>query len=80
LPGFSAQISALRSLRESASGKDLSVNQDAAVKVVLLTVHPMEKKLEDLRAQGLSGWLLKLPSLEQLARWWRRRWQTLKAA
>ncbi|MEE8391814.1 MAG: ATP-binding protein [Anaerolineae bacterium] len=37
------------------------------VQMVLLTGHPMEDELENLRAQGLSGWLLKPPSLEQLA-------------
>jgi len=41
--------------------------QDPAVKVVLLTGHPMQDELEDLAAQGLSGWLLKPPHLEQLA-------------
>jgi two-component system cell cycle sensor histidine kinase/response regulator CckA len=38
-----------------------------AVRVVLLTGHPMEGTLKDLRAQGLHGWLFKPPSLEQLA-------------
>jgi len=38
-----------------------------AVKVVLLTGHPLEKKLEELRAQGMIEWLPKPPSLEQLA-------------
>ena len=41
--------------------------QDSAVKMVMLTGHPMTKELEELRAQGLSGWLLKPPSIEQLA-------------
>jgi len=41
--------------------------RDPTVKVVLLTGHPLEKELENLQAQGLSGWLLKPPSLEQLA-------------
>ncbi len=40
---------------------------DPTVKVVLLTGHPLEKELENLQAQGLSGWLLKPPMLEQLA-------------
>jgi PAS domain S-box-containing protein len=35
--------------------------------VILLTGHPMDKELEALQAQGLSDWLLKPPSLEQLA-------------
>jgi len=38
-----------------------------AVRVVMLTGHPLEKELEELRAQGMSDWLLKPPSLEQLA-------------
>jgi CheY-like chemotaxis protein len=37
------------------------------VPVVLLTGHLMEEELKSLRAQGLSGRLLKPPSLEQLA-------------
>jgi CheY-like chemotaxis protein len=40
--------------------------QGSTVPVVLLTGHPKEKELEDLRAHGLNGWLLKPPSLEQL--------------
>lgn len=35
--------------------------------MVMLTGHPLEKELKSLRAQGLSGWLLKPPRLEQLA-------------
>jgi CheY-like chemotaxis protein len=35
--------------------------------MVLLTGHPMEEKLENLRAEGLSDWLPKPPSPEQLA-------------
>jgi len=38
-----------------------------AARVVLLTGHPLEKELEDLRAQGVVDWLAKPPSLEQLA-------------
>ena len=41
--------------------------QYPTVKVVLLTGHPLEQELENLQAQGLSGWLLKPPSLERLA-------------
>ncbi len=41
--------------------------QDSAVKMVMLTGHPMTRELEELRAQGLNGWLLKPPSIEQLA-------------
>jgi two-component system cell cycle sensor histidine kinase/response regulator CckA len=37
------------------------------VKMIMLTGHPMEKELKGLRAQGLSGYLLKPPSIEQLA-------------
>jgi CheY-like chemotaxis protein len=35
--------------------------------VILLTGHPMDKELEELRAQGLSAWLTKPPSIEHLA-------------
>jgi two-component system cell cycle sensor histidine kinase/response regulator CckA len=35
--------------------------------VVMLSGHPMESELVDLQAQGLAGWLLKPPSIEQLA-------------
>jgi two-component system cell cycle sensor histidine kinase/response regulator CckA len=38
-----------------------------AVRMVLLTGHPMEDALKDLRAQGLHIWLFKPPSLKQLA-------------
>ncbi|MCP4540799.1 MAG: PAS domain S-box protein [Chloroflexi bacterium] len=36
--------------------------------VVMLSGHPMENELEDLQAQGLAGWLLKPPDMEQLSR------------
>jgi len=36
--------------------------------VVLLTGHPMDKELEELRTQGLSAWLAKPPSLDRLMR------------
>jgi two-component system cell cycle sensor histidine kinase/response regulator CckA len=39
----------------------------STTKVVLATGHSLDRELEDLRAQGLSGWLLKPPKLEQLA-------------
>ncbi|MFN2271375.1 MAG: ATP-binding protein, partial [Anaerolineae bacterium] len=43
--------------------------RDPAVRVVLLTGHPLdERELEDLRALGLRSWTLKPLSLEQLAR------------
>jgi two-component system cell cycle sensor histidine kinase/response regulator CckA len=35
--------------------------------VVMLSGHPMENELVSLQAQGLAGWLLKPPSIEQLA-------------
>jgi len=42
--------------------------QEPEVKVILLTGHPLkEKEMEPLQVQGLSGWLLKPPSLEKLA-------------
>jgi len=41
--------------------------QDSAVKMVMLTGHPMARELEELRAQGLDGWLLKPLNIEQLA-------------
>ena len=37
------------------------------VRVVMLTGHQLGKELEELRAQGMSDWLPKPPSLEQLA-------------
>jgi nitrogen-specific signal transduction histidine kinase/ActR/RegA family two-component response regulator len=39
-----------------------------AVQVVMLTGHPLESELEDLRAQGMIDWLPKPPGLEQLAK------------
>jgi CheY-like chemotaxis protein len=41
--------------------------RDPAVKVVLLTGHPMEEELAELEEQGLNGWMLKPHNLEQLA-------------
>jgi PAS domain S-box-containing protein len=41
--------------------------QDSNVKIVLLTGHRMDERLEGLRAQGLDGWLAKPPNLAQLA-------------
>jgi two-component system cell cycle sensor histidine kinase/response regulator CckA len=35
--------------------------------VVMLSGHPMESEMVSLQAQGLAGWLLKPPSIEQLA-------------
>jgi two-component system cell cycle sensor histidine kinase/response regulator CckA len=37
------------------------------VPVVMLTGHPLEKEMEDLRAEGLMEWLPKPPRLEELA-------------
>jgi nitrogen-specific signal transduction histidine kinase/CheY-like chemotaxis protein len=37
------------------------------IPMVILTGHPMTNELDSLRAQGLSGWLLKPPTLESLA-------------
>ncbi len=39
----------------------------STVRMVLLTGHPMEEELENLRAEGLTDWLPKPPSPEQLA-------------
>ncbi len=41
--------------------------KDPAVKMVLLTGHPMKTELVKLQAEGLSGWLLKPPELDQVA-------------
>jgi CheY-like chemotaxis protein len=38
------------------------------VPMVMLTGHLVGYELKDLRARGLSGWLFKPPSPEQLAR------------
>ena len=38
-----------------------------AVKVVLMTGHPLEEEMESLRTQGLNDWLPKPSNLEQLA-------------
>ena len=50
-------IALLRALRE----------RGAAVKVVLISGHPLEEKLEEMLNQGLTDWLSKPPNLEQLA-------------
>jgi two-component system cell cycle sensor histidine kinase/response regulator CckA len=39
----------------------------STVPVVLLTGHPLEKEMEELRAKGMADWLPKPPALEQLA-------------
>jgi two-component system cell cycle sensor histidine kinase/response regulator CckA len=56
MPGMGG-IALLRSLRQKG----------LAMRVVMLTGHPLEEELESLRAQGMIDWLLKPPSLEQLA-------------
>jgi CheY-like chemotaxis protein len=35
--------------------------------VVMLSGHPMEDELENLQSQGLAGWMLKPPNVEQLS-------------
>ena len=35
--------------------------------VVMLSGHPMENELESLKTQGLAGWMLKPPHIEQLS-------------
>jgi len=37
------------------------------IKMVMLTGHPMEQELQGLQTEGLSGYLLKPPNMEQLA-------------
>jgi two-component system cell cycle sensor histidine kinase/response regulator CckA len=44
-----------------------SRQRNLAVGMVMLTGHPLERELADLRAQGVMGWLPKPPSLEQLS-------------
>jgi CheY-like chemotaxis protein len=41
--------------------------RDPAIKVVMLTGHLMQNEMEELRAQGMTDWLPKPPSLEHLA-------------
>jgi two-component system cell cycle sensor histidine kinase/response regulator CckA len=36
--------------------------------VIMLSGHPMEQELQSLQAEGLAGWLLKPPDMEQLSR------------
>jgi DNA-binding NtrC family response regulator len=38
------------------------------VPVVMLTGHSIERRMEELRAQGMADWLPKPPRLEQLAK------------
>jgi len=41
--------------------------QGLPLPMVVLSGHPMKTELENLHAQGLAGWLLKPPRMEQLA-------------
>jgi CheY-like chemotaxis protein len=50
-------IALLRALRE----------RGLSIPVVMLTGHPLEREMEDLRAQGMADWLPKPPEMEQLA-------------
>jgi two-component system cell cycle sensor histidine kinase/response regulator CckA len=50
-------IALLRVLRE----------RGLSIPVVMLTGHPLEREMEDLRAQGMTDWLPKPSELEQLA-------------
>ncbi len=42
-------------------------DRELALPVVMLSGHPMEEELEDLKAQGLTGWMLKPPDIEHLS-------------
>ncbi|MFC1879614.1 PAS domain S-box protein, partial [Chloroflexota bacterium] len=42
-------------------------SQGLSVPIILMTGHPMERELKELRSQGLDAWLLKPPRLEKLA-------------
>ena len=41
--------------------------KELAIPVVLLTGHPLEKEMEELRTKGMAEWLPKPPELEDLA-------------
>jgi PAS domain S-box-containing protein len=41
--------------------------RELAVQVVMLTGHPIEREMEELRAHGLTDWLPKPPQLQDLA-------------
>ncbi len=43
------------------------MDREINVSVVLLTGHPLEKEMENLRAQGMADWLSKPPDLQELA-------------
>jgi two-component system cell cycle sensor histidine kinase/response regulator CckA len=38
-----------------------------SIPVILMTGHPLHQELEDLKAEGLNGWLVKPPRLKQLS-------------
>jgi two-component system cell cycle sensor histidine kinase/response regulator CckA len=56
MPGMGG-VALLHALRE----------RESTVPVVMLTGHPLEREMEELRAQGMADWLPKPPALEQLA-------------
>jgi hypothetical protein len=56
---------ALSSLAQLPSIQQMATDETETVRVGDET---LDKELEELRAQGMSGWLLKPPSLEQLAK------------
>jgi two-component system cell cycle sensor histidine kinase/response regulator CckA len=56
MPGMGG-VALLHALRENG----------LTVPVVMLTGHPLEKEMEELRAQGMLEWLPKPPRLEELA-------------
>jgi len=41
--------------------------QHPEIKMVMLAGHPMERELQELQQEGLSGYLLKPSNVEQLA-------------
>jgi CheY-like chemotaxis protein len=41
--------------------------QHPEIRMVMLTGHPMEQELQELQAEGLSGYLLRPPNMERLA-------------
>jgi two-component system, cell cycle sensor histidine kinase and response regulator CckA len=43
-------------------------SQGLRMPVVIVSGFPFESALDDLKAQGLAGWLLKPPDIGQLAR------------
>lgn len=41
--------------------------QGSNIPIVMMSGHPMENELEDLRSEGLAGWILKPPTIEKLS-------------